>query len=106
MPSRGGPPDSSSDSGIRALAKFVFQPRVEKWTPESAAADGTPAGVAAGGAIGGAPDVETGASLSAAPGGLEQAATPMRTTSPTAAGIGAQRTDSVGTSIVGPSRCR
>src|SRR5260370_5842507 len=94
MPSRGGPPDSSSASGIRAFAKFVFQPRVEKWTPVRDAAVGTAAGVGA--------DVETGASPGGSTAAPEQAARPTRTASPQLIRIGVRRTNSVVATIVPP----
>src|SRR6266851_1148615 len=82
MPSRGGPPDSISDSGIRAWAKLVFQPRVVKRTPDSATAVGTAAGVRAAVAVAGGADLEIGFSASGGAPAPTQAAKKMRTASP------------------------
>src|SRR5919202_3914211 len=54
MPSRGGPPDWISASGISALEKSVFQPRVEKasWVlGTEVAVGGAVAGAVAAGAV-------------------------------------------------------
>src|SRR5438094_4591990 len=72
MPSRGGPPDSSSASGTPALEKLVFQPRVAKCKPESVTAVGSADGVGVAAAVGavvmGATDVADGTRVCAADG--------------------------------------
>src|ERR671935_1084998 len=86
MPSRGGPPDWISESGICVFEKSVFQPRVEKASPLRARGVAVGTTVDVGAAVAGAAgaDVPAGAAPGATAAGPEHAARAMSVPSPTA----------------------